>query len=55
MPEFGVMFKLNANYSRLERYGNDLEETYAYRDHGAKLGEGDGQTGDEECSLAVRT
>ncbi len=38
MPEFGVLFKLNADYDRLEWYGNGPEETYADRDQGAKLG-----------------
>lgn len=38
MPEFGVLFKLNADYDRLEWYGNGPEETYADREQGAKLG-----------------
>lgn len=38
MPEFGLLFKLNADYDRLEWYGNGPEETYADRDQGAKLG-----------------
>lgn len=38
MPEFGVLFKLNADYDRLEWYGLGPEETYADRDQGAKLG-----------------
>lgn len=38
MPEFGVLFKLNADYDCLEWYGNGPEETYADRDQGAKLG-----------------
>ena len=38
MPEFGVLFKLNADYDRLEWYGNGPEESYADRDQGAKLG-----------------
>lgn len=38
MPEFGVLFKFNADYDRLEWYGNGPEETYADRRHGAKLG-----------------
>ncbi len=38
MPEFGVMFKLNADYDRLEWYGLGEQETYADRKHGAKLG-----------------
>ena len=38
MPEFGMMFKMNADYDRLEWYGLGPEETYADRKHGAKLG-----------------
>lgn len=38
MPEFGMMFKLNADYDRLEWYGLGPEETYADRKNGAKLG-----------------
>ena len=38
MPEFGMMFKLNADYDNVEWYGYGSEETYADRRHGAKLG-----------------
>lgn len=38
MPEFGVMFKLNADYDHLEWYGLGPAETYADRQNGAKLG-----------------
>ncbi|MDO4490242.1 MAG: glycoside hydrolase family 2 TIM barrel-domain containing protein [Lachnospiraceae bacterium] len=38
MPEFGVMFKLNADYNQLEWYGLGEAETYADRKRGAKLG-----------------
>lgn len=38
MPEFGMLFKLNADYDRLEWYGLGPEETYADRMRGAKLG-----------------
>ena len=38
MPEFGVMFKINADYDNVEWYGNGPAETYADRKHGAKLG-----------------
>ncbi len=38
MPEFGVLFKLNADYDRLEWYGNGPEETYTDKEQGAKLG-----------------
>ena len=38
MPEFGMLFKMDASYDRLEWYGNGPEETYADRKHGARLG-----------------
>lgn len=38
MPEFGMMMKLNADYSHLTWYGMGPAETYEDRRHGAKLG-----------------
>ena len=38
MPEFGVMFKLSADYDHLEWYGLGPAETYADRCKGARLG-----------------
>jgi beta-galactosidase len=38
MPEFGVMFKLDADYDHVTWYGMGPEETYVDRMHGAKLG-----------------
>ena len=38
MPEFGVMFKFNADYDHVEWYGLGEAETYADRKHGAKFG-----------------
>ena len=38
MPEFGVMFNIDANYDQLEWYGYGPEETYVDRCKGAKLG-----------------
>jgi len=38
MPEFGMIFKFNADYDRVSWYGNGPAETYADRRHGAKLG-----------------
>jgi len=38
MPEFGVLFKIDADYDHLEWYGNGPEETYLDRKRGAKLG-----------------
>jgi len=53
MPEFGVMFKLNADYDRLEWYGNGPEETYADRDQGAKLGIYRNQVADNMAAYLV--
>lgn len=38
MPEFGVMFRLDADYDRVKWYGLGPAETYADRLKGAKLG-----------------
>ena len=38
MPEFGVMFKFNADYDNVQWYGLGEAETYADRKKGAKLG-----------------
>lgn len=38
MPEFGVLFKLSADYDNLEWYGLGESETYADRKKGGKLG-----------------
>lgn len=38
MPEFGMLFKLNADYDQLTWYGLGPEETYADRKRGGKLG-----------------
>lgn len=38
MPEFGVMFKISADYNQLEWYGLGPAETYVDRCKGAKLG-----------------
>lgn len=38
MPEFGVMFKFDADYNHVKWYGLGPEETYADRMRGAKLG-----------------
>ena len=38
MPEFGMMFKFNADYDNVEWYGLGEQETYADRSRGAKLG-----------------
>ena len=38
MPEFGMMFKFNADHDRVQWYGLGEAETYADRKMGAKLG-----------------
>lgn len=38
MPEFGVMFRLNADYDHVSWYGLGPEETYCDRKRGGKLG-----------------
>ena len=38
MPEFGILFKINADFDHLEWYGLGPQETYADRKRGAKLG-----------------
>ena len=38
MPEFGVLFKINADYDHLKWYGLGPAENYADRKKGAKLG-----------------
>jgi beta-galactosidase len=38
MPEFGMMFKIDADYDHVKWYGLGPEETYADRTQGAKLG-----------------
>ena len=38
MPEFGVMFKFDADYNQVTWYGMGPEETYVDRCKGAKLG-----------------
>lgn len=38
MPEFGILFKVDADYDHVEWYGNGPEETYVDRMRGAKLG-----------------
>lgn len=38
MPEFGVMFRLDADYDHLKWYGYGPQETYSDRIQGAKLG-----------------
>lgn len=38
MPEFGMMFKLDADYDTVKWYGLGPQETYSDRQHGGKFG-----------------
>ncbi len=38
MPEFGMLFKIDADYDTLEWYGMGPGESYADRNHGVRLG-----------------
>ena len=38
MPEFGMMFRLDADYDRVQWYGLGEEDTYADRCRGGRLG-----------------
>ena len=38
MPEFGMIFKFDADYERIRWYGLGPAETYADRKHGGRLG-----------------
>lgn len=38
MPEFGVMFKIDADYDQIRYYGLGPDENYADRCMGARLG-----------------
>lgn len=38
MPEFGVLFKVDADYDHVNWYGLGPQETYKDRKHGAKMG-----------------
>ncbi|MCR4617791.1 MAG: DUF4981 domain-containing protein [Lachnospiraceae bacterium] len=53
MPEFGVMFKMDADYDRIEWYGNGPEECYSDRQHGAKLGLYSGLVKDQMAAYMV--
>jgi len=53
MPEFGVMFKLDADYNRMEWYGLGPDDTYADRSRGAKLGIYSGSVSDNMAKYLV--
>lgn len=53
MPEFGVMFKFNADYDHVKWYGLGPAETYADRKKGAKLGIYENQVEDNMAHYMV--
>jgi beta-galactosidase len=53
MPEFGIMFKLNADYDTVKWYGLGKEETYADRQRGAKLGLYENKVGDNIAGYLI--
>lgn len=53
MPEFGVIFKMDADYDRLIWYGNGPAETYSDRQMGAKLSLFDGLVKDQMAAYMV--
>lgn len=53
MPEFGVIFKIDADYDRVEWYGYGPQETYADRMEGAKLGIYRNKVGDNIANYLV--
>ena len=53
MPEFGLIFKLDADYDHLTWYGLGPEETYADRKAGAKLGIYSNRTADNLAHYLV--
>ncbi len=53
MPEFGVLFKLDADYDMVKWYGLGGMETYADRKRGAKLGIYENQVSDNLAEYLV--
>jgi len=47
MPEFGMLFKLDADYDQLTWYGKGPEEGYLDRENGLKLGIWQGKVGEQ--------
>lgn len=47
MPEFGLMFVLDADYGHLKWYGEGPDECYADRRNGARLGVYEGEVSDQ--------
>ncbi len=53
MPEFGMMFKFDADYDMVQWYGLGPEETYVDRMRGAKLGIYENQVADNMAKYLV--
>ena len=53
MPEFGMMFKLDADYDTVKWYGLGESETYADRQLGAKLGVYENKVADNMAAYLV--
>ena len=53
MPEFGMMFKLDADYDTVKWYGLGPQETYEDRQHGGKYGVYDNKVADNVAEYLV--
>ena len=53
MPEFGMLFKLNADYDTVQWYGLGGQETYADRKRGGKLGVYENKVADNMAEYLV--
>ena len=53
LPEFGMLFTMDADYDQLTWYGNGPEETYCDRDKGARLGVYSGSVQDQMTRYLV--
>ena len=53
MPEFGVMFKLDAGYDHIKWYGRGPEECYSDRQEGARLGLYEGLVKDQMSAYMI--
>ena len=53
MPEFGMMFKLDADYDTVKWYGLGLQETYEDRQHGGKYGVYENKVADNVAEYLV--
>lgn len=53
MPEFGMMFKLDADYDTVKWYGLGPQETYSDRQHGGKYGVYENKVADNVAEYLV--